>query len=224
MTQKSGHHRDARPGRIKSTKPAKNAPNEPTRCSTVFAKRTIRQTRARISTNVKSRPPYTCWVGAPFCQRDSVVLSHAVFTSEQTLEHFKKCAILSHFFSGTRPLIARCSCSTSRSVVMTFDVEGPFSTGQKASWRTCNGKRPAISACVHYFPMSLSRATRRARPGHLTTPRGVPCPRKNSPRASTISSRRRSCEASQTPVGRARSGCPGARPKGGPPNPCPPPG
>jgi hypothetical protein len=89
-------------------------------------------------------------VGAPFCERHSVVSSHAVFTSEQTLENPKKCATLSHFFSGTRPLFGRCSRSTSRSVVMTFDREGPFSASQKASWRTCTGKHPAISADVHY--------------------------------------------------------------------------
>jgi hypothetical protein len=48
---------------------------------------------------VKSRPPYTCRVRAPFCQRDSVVPSHAVFTSEQTIEKPKKaplCLTFSH--------------------------------------------------------------------------------------------------------------------------------
>ena len=38
---------------------------------------------------------------------------------------------------------------------MTFDMDGPFSASQKASWRTCTGKRPAISAGVHYLPASL---------------------------------------------------------------------
>ena len=56
---------------------------------------------------------------------------------------------------------------------MTFDMEGPFSASQKASWRTCTGKRPAISAGVHYLPVSLSCATQRVRPGRLTTSESV---------------------------------------------------
>ena len=55
---------------------------------------------------------------------------------------------------------------------MTFDVEGPSSASQKASWRTCTGKRAAISAGVHHLPVSLSCATPRLRPGRLTTPLG----------------------------------------------------
>jgi hypothetical protein len=83
---------------------------------------------------------------------------------------------LSHFFSGARHLSGRRSCSTSRSVVRVFDREGPSSASQKTSWRTCNGKRRAISADVHYLPVSLSCATQRVRAGRLTAPRGVPCP------------------------------------------------
>ena len=85
--------------------------------------------------------------------------SEAVFTSGHTLKKPQKGATLSHFVSRARRLSGRRSCSTSRSVVMTFDMEGPFSASQKASWRTCTGKRPAISAGVHYLPVSLSCAT-----------------------------------------------------------------
>jgi hypothetical protein len=112
---------------------------------------------------------------------ESIVPSDAVFTSGQTLEKPKKGATLSHFFSGARRLFGRRSCSTSHFVVKTFDREGPFSTSQKASWRTCTGTRPTISADVHYFPVNLSSATQRVRPGRLTTPQGVSCPRKKSP-------------------------------------------
>jgi hypothetical protein len=65
---------------------------------------------------------------------------------------------------------------------MTFDVEGPFSASQKASWRRCTGKRTTSSACVHYLPVSLSCATQPVRPGRLTTPRRVPCPSEAWPR------------------------------------------
>ena len=81
----------------------------------------------------------------------------------------KKAPLCLNFVSRARRLSGRRSCSTSRSVVMTFDMEGPFSASQKASWRTCTGKRPAISAGVHYLPVSLSCATQRVRPGRLTT-------------------------------------------------------
>ena len=111
---------------------------------------------------------------------ESVVLSDAMFTSGHTLEKPHKRATLSHFFSGERPLSGRRSSSTSRSAVETFDRERPVSASQKASWRTCTGQRPAVSAGVHYLPVSLSCATRRARPGRLTSPRGVPCPRQKS--------------------------------------------
>ena len=107
--------------------------------------------------------------------------SDALFTSGHTIQEPKKRATLSHFFSGARRLSGRRLCSTTHFAVRTFDREGPFSASQKASWRTCTGKRPAISAGVHYLPVSLSCATQRVRPGRLTTPRGVPCPRKKSP-------------------------------------------
>jgi hypothetical protein len=110
-----------------------------------------------------------------------VMPSDASSTSEHMLQKPQKGATVSHFFSGTRRLSGRRSCFTSHSVVTTFDVECPFLASQKASWRTCTGKRPAISAGVHYLPVSLSCATPSVRPGRLTTPRGVPCSRKKSP-------------------------------------------
>ena len=103
-----------------------------------------------------------------------VVPSDPVFTSEPMLQKPEKCATLSHFFAGTRPLFGRRSCSTTDSVIMIYDMKSAFSASQKASWRTCSGKRPAISADVHHLPVSPS-ATQRVRPRRLTTPRGVPC-------------------------------------------------
>jgi hypothetical protein len=83
-------------------------------------------------------------------ERTDIRVSDAMFTSGHTLEKPKKRATLSHFFSGATPLSRRRSCSTSRSVVRIFDRESPSSASQKASWRTCIGKRPAISTGVHY--------------------------------------------------------------------------
>ena len=100
---------------------------------------------------------------------ESVVHSDAVFTSEQTLEKPQKGATLSHFFSGARRLFGRRSRSTSHSVVRTFGLERRFSASQKAPWRTYTGQRPAISAGVHYLPVSLSCATERVRPGRLAS-------------------------------------------------------
>jgi hypothetical protein len=48
---------------------------------------------------------------------------------------------------------------------MTFDMDGPFSASQKASWRTCTGKRPAVSAGVHYEGEVRVRNGNAARPG-----------------------------------------------------------
>ena len=103
---------------------------------------------------------------------NSVAPSDAMFTSGHALEKPKKRATLSHFFSGARRLSGRRLCSTTHFSVRTFDREGPSSASQKASWRTRTGKRPAISAGVHYLPVSLSCATPRVRPGRLTTPLG----------------------------------------------------
>ena len=118
-------------------------------------------------------------VGAPFCERDSVVPSDGVFTSEHALREPQKGATLSHFFSGARRLFGRRSCSTSHSAVMTSDREGPFSARQKASWRTCTGKRPAISAGVHYLPVSLSCAAQRVRPGRSSRGLSTICDERN---------------------------------------------
>jgi hypothetical protein len=95
------------------------------------------------------------------------VPSDAVFTSGHTLQQPQKGATLSNFVSRPSCPSERRSCSTSRYGVMTFDMESPFSASQRALWRTCTGKRPAISPGVHYLPMSLSCATQRVRPGRL---------------------------------------------------------
>jgi hypothetical protein len=85
----------------------------------------------------------------------SVVPSDALVTSGHTIQKPEKCATLSHFFSGARRLFGRRSCSTTQSAIMTYDMKSAFSASQKASWRTCTGKRPAISAGVHYIPVSF---------------------------------------------------------------------